>query len=262
VRNLGEFLLLLPKMQKSPRIANRGVSLIEIIVVMVILSVLAVIIIPRFLNARVTAGDIGCYNNLRVLYGAAMQYISERNGRLPDMVYWREDDPRYMEWSLIPYVYGIPEKRDVIQMKASVFSCPVAQNDPVFHTTAERQRLNVTYGINVFMHGTNESGGSISNYAEWKQKNPVAWNIHNVQRPNEAPLFLDGSVISDNSGVRYSVYQNSGRVKPDPGDKPPSGAWQTPFLHSRKRINVIFMDGRVSSLQRTPAVNMNWSGRD
>lgn len=237
---------------------RRGITLIEILVVMVILSVLALFLMPFLSNARIAADHAVCLGNLRVVHNGAIQYISDKNGTLPDLVYWRQDDERYQKFSIVPYIYGEVTK-GTVGMKTSVFSCPITHKDPLFRPDVQSDRMNATYGLNLLMHGTNEDGGSVSNYDTWKTRNPVAWNMANIQRPEEAPLFMDGASMSGTSGVYYSVYQSFARIGMIPKDGPGGNA--TPFLHPGERVNVIFVDGRVDSLTREEMLLLNWSGR-
>lgn len=233
--------------------------MIEIMVVISIMSILALLMITLWTNARSAADQVGCQSNLRVLYNGAMLYVTERNGTMPDLTYWRLDEERFQRFSLIPYLYGnVPAGS--LDMKNSVFSCPVVQKDADFRTVYGLDRMHATYGINLHMHGTNESGGSVSNYERWITRNPVAWNLANVVRPEQAPFFMDGCVMRSGNNVYYSVYQSFARIGVVAEDKP-TGTWTSPFLHSGKRINVVFVDGRVDALTREQMLDSNWSGR-
>lgn len=249
---------------KSKENDSAGISLIEIVVACAVALLLAALLIPLLSNTRVVAAQTGCHSNLRTIVKAAILYSVDKGGVLPDLVYWRNDRNELREHSLVPYLYGnVPE--GTIGIRTSVFSCQVAQRNPRFQTddTDSRPRydyLKGTYGLNVFMHGTNESGGSIGNYEEWREKNPVAWRIGNVMNPQAAPFFMDGSVLPNGEVVRYSVYQSRPRARVDSGNNPPAGAWTTPYLHSDKRINVVFVDGHIQSLNRQQVDDMDWSG--
>lgn len=244
---------------------GNGVSLIEILVACAVASLLAALLIPTLNRSRVSAAQSGCQSNLRTIMKAAILYTTDRGGILPDMVYWRNDREELQEYSLVPYLYGnVPV--GTIGIRTSVFACQVAQQHPHFQTDASDLRprydyLNGTYGLNVFMHGTNESGGSISNYEKWREENPVAWRITGVVNPQQAPFFMDGAVTPNGSVVRYSVYQSLGRARVHSGNHAAAGTWTTPFLHGEKQINIVFVDGHVQSLNRQQVEEMNWSGR-
>jgi prepilin-type N-terminal cleavage/methylation domain-containing protein len=64
---------------------RRGVTLVEVLVVIAVIGVLAGLLLPAVMSARTSARRSQCANNLKQL-GAAVQQFHERNGRLP--VYW------------------------------------------------------------------------------------------------------------------------------------------------------------------------------
>lgn len=231
--------------------SSRGTSILEILVACVILAVLSALFFLVYPSMQVMSRHTQCTTHLRAIYTAAIHYTTDRGGRLPDLVYWRDERERYgiRDYSLYPY----------INEDHTILSCPVSEADARFRTRTDRA-WNGTYAINVFMVGSNDSGGSIANWDDWKGKNPIAWNLNGVRLPQEAPFFMDGPGLSDSYGTRYSVFSNPTRASTDPGDRPGS-QWATPFLHPESRINIVYVDGRVDSLTRSQIIEMNWSGQ-
>ena len=65
--------------------SRRGLTLIEVLVVIAVIGILAGLLLPAVMSARSSARRSQCANNLRQL-GSAVQQFHERNGSLP--VYW------------------------------------------------------------------------------------------------------------------------------------------------------------------------------
>ena len=61
--------------------AEKGFTLVEIMIVVAIIGLIALIAIPSFLRARENSRMKGCINNLRLIDGAKEQYALER-GRM------------------------------------------------------------------------------------------------------------------------------------------------------------------------------------
>lgn len=236
---------------RSVTLEGRGFTLLEILVGLVLLSILSLLFFLVYPKVQVMSRNTQCMSHLRILHQAALLYANDRGGKLPDLVYWRDEREKYgiPNWSLLPY----------LEYNPTALSCPVTEADAQFRPVTSRE-WDATYSINVHMIGSNESGGSIANWEDWKGKNPIAWVLNRVSRPEEAPFFMDGPGIKDSFGTRYSVFTQLIRASTDPGDRP-GGQWATPYLHPGAQVNVVFVDGHVESLSRTKIKEMNWSGQ-
>jgi prepilin-type N-terminal cleavage/methylation domain-containing protein len=58
-------------------------TLIELLVVIAIIAILAALLLPSLRNARRSARDTGCINNLRQLHAALSLYVNDNEGYLP-----------------------------------------------------------------------------------------------------------------------------------------------------------------------------------
>lgn len=64
---------------------RRGLTLIEVLVVIAVIGILVGLLLPAVMQARSSARRSQCGNNLKQL-GSAVQQFHERHGTLP--VYW------------------------------------------------------------------------------------------------------------------------------------------------------------------------------
>lgn len=68
---------------KTIRKIKKGFSIVEIMVVLVIISVLTAIFIPRLLNSRLAANEAAALSALKAIYSAVKLY-SENNNSYPE----------------------------------------------------------------------------------------------------------------------------------------------------------------------------------
>jgi general secretion pathway protein G len=100
---------------------QKGFTLIELVVVVMILGILAAVAAPKLLNTSSTAADNGLKQTLGVVRDAIERYAAEHAGSLPGDAGTEAD----LKADLLPYLRGTFPK------------CPVAgANDQVKITTA------------------------------------------------------------------------------------------------------------------------------
>jgi general secretion pathway protein G len=63
--------------------ANRGFTLLELMIVVAIIGVLAAILIPNFLHARAQAQSAACEGNLKMIATALEEYATDHGGLYP-----------------------------------------------------------------------------------------------------------------------------------------------------------------------------------
>lgn len=72
---------------------QRGFTLIELLVVIVIIAILAAILFPVFARAREKARQAHCFNNMKQIGLAMMQYVEDWDGYFPS----HDDGDRFFE---------------------------------------------------------------------------------------------------------------------------------------------------------------------
>jgi prepilin-type N-terminal cleavage/methylation domain-containing protein len=74
---------MMPAGNRSCSLKSRAFTLVELLVVIAIIAILAVLIMPAFDNARSTANQTKCLNQLRQIQTACISYAGENNGMFP-----------------------------------------------------------------------------------------------------------------------------------------------------------------------------------
>jgi prepilin-type N-terminal cleavage/methylation domain-containing protein/prepilin-type processing-associated H-X9-DG protein len=100
--------LMKPSPPPSARAATaRGFTLLELIVVFAIISILAAVLIPLWMNSQRSARAAECMGNLRQLGAGLSRYLGEHEQTFPALVMARENkqqDVPALDTALRPYV--------------------------------------------------------------------------------------------------------------------------------------------------------------
>jgi len=73
-------------LSKTLKMAQRGFTLVELLIVVIILAILAAIVIPQFSSATVDAQEAALDSNLNALRSAIELYKVQHNGKFPGAV--------------------------------------------------------------------------------------------------------------------------------------------------------------------------------
>ena len=95
--------------------AHKGFTLIELLIVIVIILLLAAILLPVFSEARKTAYQVVCLNNLKQIGIAFRLYSEDWSGYLPLFSHYGYDNPQCWPtlWGAMiqPYIGGSSDKQ-------------------------------------------------------------------------------------------------------------------------------------------------------
>jgi prepilin-type N-terminal cleavage/methylation domain-containing protein/prepilin-type processing-associated H-X9-DG protein len=136
----------LPLAANSPRrFRARGMTVLELLVVMAVITILASLLLPAILSAREAARDVQCQNNLRQI-GVALHAHHDKHRELPAGWHANADGQTAFGWA----TYLLPELEEtslfsqidfheptnsataIIETTPTVFICPSDEAEPRF----------------------------------------------------------------------------------------------------------------------------------
>jgi prepilin-type N-terminal cleavage/methylation domain-containing protein/prepilin-type processing-associated H-X9-DG protein len=216
---------------------DRGFTIIELLIVVIIIAVLTSIILPVLSIARQKVHQITCCNNLRQLFFALKQYTNDNNGLLPpsnnsgkskDLTkncgaeVWFKAVDHYLISSVLP------SKRDEISIEQRLSA---VKQDPIFRTVPLSEQPK-TRTIKMNMNLTRRS--------ECQQ------SIETIENPTKTVLLFDSRI--NNAGVANNFEGSYGSVAQ---------------RHS-KAANILFIDGHVECIRNGDSdgtTGDGWSNR-
>jgi prepilin-type processing-associated H-X9-DG protein/prepilin-type N-terminal cleavage/methylation domain-containing protein len=230
--------------QPSSR-ANRGVTLLELLVVVAVLAVLMALLLPALAQAKARSKSVQCVSQLRQL-GLGLQMYSESDslGRLPPDP--RGDNAPAWVMNLTPYLGSVEGIR----------LCPA---DPL--REARRQWKRTSYVRNEYTAREHSAEDPLPPTAVGPDGrsliiNPSSLRVANYRRPSETFLAFEVS----NQGVLFPPVDLNAIPVPAFDDHTHPDTWIfgwahvladiDPYRHGRS-ANYLFADGHVAAV---PAV--------
>lgn len=214
------------KLRPGPKPAARGITLVELLVVITIIVVLAAISTVGIARVRSAARGATCTSNLRQLGTAILSYATDKNGQLPPL----EDrtgggDSLKGIWPQIlanaGYLERVINKNGKLSCNAGVWACPdctVVQTNYQGYGAAEGTVMNV-------MKGSLPGSGSLLL----------------AQIPNPERTWLVGDTADKPKDLKTGWYAIWGKPK----------QWansHSPAPRHGGKVNVCMVDGHVESL--------------
>jgi len=171
------------------RVAGRGFTLLELLLVIAIIATLAALLLPVLSRAKTNARNISCLSNLKQLGIATRLYAEDNNGKLPaaELLPSNPTDPQ----NPLPRISDVlaPYVGKLVSTNAGppVFKCP-ADNDWYFEAEGSSYQWNA--GLNNQRIDIGENHGFraiiVSNGVTVFQTNGVMSHA-----ADSTPLFLD-----------------------------------------------------------------------
>ncbi len=114
--------------------SNRGLTLVELLIVIAVIAVLGGIAVPVSMSAVAKSREAACLGNLRQIGAGLQGYLADNNQRLPTLALGRESESSpepVLETVLLPYVGS-----------ADAFHCPADKEQ--FAKTGSSYHWNIT----------------------------------------------------------------------------------------------------------------------
>lgn len=111
---------------KAMRRNQKGFTLVELMVVLLIIGILVAVAVPIYNASRKAAEKRACQSNLRILDGAAQQYRAD-NGNFPSDPYNNADFKNYLKGGNIPNCPTTGNKYDYDPANG-IFTCNVTDH--------------------------------------------------------------------------------------------------------------------------------------
>ena len=218
-------------------VKNRGFTVIELLIIVIIVAVLVCIVIPAIFAARQKAQQIICVNNLRQLFLAFEQYTNDNNGLLPrpnnsgiskdgtkicNAEVWFKAVDNYLT------TLQLPSERDEISQEERLL---LIKQDPIFKTVhLSKQDTTRTIKINQNLLPTSECQRSIETIGE----------------TTRTVLLFDGRINNTSVADNYE------------------GSYGSVAQRHSKAANILFVDGHVERIQNGNTdgmTNEGWPSR-
>lgn len=221
------------------RSAHRcGITVIELLVSVVIITILAVFSITGFNMARQKADDVGCTSNLMKIGLAARMYASDHNQSLPGLFwfYQPEGNKKGAMTTYLGFTHRDIEKNSVLTCMANQRRYPV--KGFVYHRT---------YTMNRYMASLDRSE------VEVKPMTQGPWKYTEIEQPARTAFFMDGSITSSFQNERQGWWHATEVTPSTPG-----AHWgdANRYPH-RGGLHVLFIDGHVSRVSQADILLAN-----
>jgi len=214
---------------------RRMFTLVELLVVIAIISLLASLLAPALLTAKIAANRIACVNNLRNIGISIHNYVDDHNGYTPPCDY---------SGSLNPWTIALMGTDDITAIQGEYL--PIA----ILHCLQTQS---------VDLSGTQISGETWERRGWWRNYPGYAMNWQYCLRPEDTRVYprkisqwshpstriyiTDGAKCSSSSDIEFDIgyfrwYGTSANV---------GTTWGVPAGRHNGIVNILYCAGNVSS---------------
>ena len=175
-------------MEKGTCIGKSGLTLMELMVVIAIISLLSSLLLPIVMKVREKGRKTACMNNLRQIGQALEMYLADNDFYYPFVAGKPSDNP-----GDYPPIYDVL-KAYLNTTTTEIFRCPS-------DTAKFYQKEGTSYEWNIYLNGEHYDSSAIYNIPGLggRVKMPVMWDFENfhgesVQGGGKNILYTDGRV--------------------------------------------------------------------
>jgi prepilin-type processing-associated H-X9-DG protein len=229
---------------------ERGITMVELLVVVGIIGVLSSVLLPALSVSRDQARSVQCVSNLKQLYLANAMFAAEHDGlyapAAPDLdadggglVRWHGERPapdQDFDANRGPLAEYLPDGR--------VKTCPV------FFEYATRENSANAFESGTGGYGYNRSYLGGTEYDDWFPESlRHGTRDSNVRNPAETIMFADAAMAQNGHIIEYSFLEPPYFPTPDHPTGNESWGYSSPSIHFRHRgrANVLWADGHITS---------------
>lgn len=242
-----------------------GMTLVELLVVVGIISVLGAMLMPVLGRGRSQAHAIICVSNLRQLYLANTMYARENNGHYvraaPDI---NEGYGGRVRWH---GVRNTPDgESDFDPKRGPLFEyLPDARvkECPVFFEFRTREEISQAFESGTGGYGYNmRYVGATHHIYDWEEAPETAIRASRIEDPSRTIMFADAALPVEEGLIEYGFLEAPHFVTPDNPQGNEDWGYASPSLHFRHygRVNVVWCDGHVTCEKKDWAPDTNFYG--
>jgi prepilin-type N-terminal cleavage/methylation domain-containing protein/prepilin-type processing-associated H-X9-DG protein len=221
-------------MMFTRRTPRSGFTLIELLVVIAIIAILAAILFPVFAQARDSARQTTCLNNLKQLGTGLMMYAQDYDENMPAWPFRSGagglfNDTRFKDWSYSTWVDAVmPYVKN-----QGVFACP---NGPKLMVGPKGNQFVVNLAINEYIENSDNGYASIARLSG-ARNGPADVTV--VAESNVPGIYQDWS-----DGLKIPGKPNNfGLYRMYCANKAASNVCEQ--RHQEHGVNVVYADGHA-----------------